>query len=171
MNRVYFHVPTTPIPWARARTRGSVHFTPKKQRAERDNVQLHARRAMGNKPPMNGPLRLAARFVYPYPKSWSEKRRRLPESRWKTSKPDSDNLLKLLKDALNGVVYIDDAQVTHTECLKLHGNMPGTFVSIEQLVPEYDEDQPCKDTGPQKKMNPSPECGATESPHPLLEKS
>lgn len=143
MNRISFQVLGKPVPWARARVDGRrgnlIHFTPKRQKDEKTAIQYAAKRAMGNKPLLTGPLRMAVRFVYPFPKNWSESRRRQPQSYWKTSRPDADNLLKLMKDALNGVVYHDDAQVTFTECRKLHGSVAGTFVTVEQLLPEYEE--------------------------------
>ena len=138
MNRIYFQIPGQPVPWARARTKGTVHFTPKKQRLEKGAIQYHAKAAMGNKPLFSGPLHLAVQFVYSHPKSWTEAKKRKPESRWKTSRPDADNLLKLVKDALNGVVYHDDAQVTFTEVRKLYGEMTGTFVTVEPLIPDYE---------------------------------
>lgn len=52
--------------------------------------------------------------------------RALPESKPKrvsseedTHKPDIDNVLKLVLDALNGVAWADDAQVTSVYALKL----------------------------------------------------
>jgi Holliday junction resolvase RusA-like endonuclease len=51
--------------------------------------------------------------------------RRLPKSFPKrvmrehdTHKPDASNVLKLVEDALNGVAYADDAQITETHTVK-----------------------------------------------------
>lgn len=43
------------------------------------------------------------------PKSWSEKKRRAVK--YVTGRPDCDNVLKLVKDAVKGIVWRDDSQV------------------------------------------------------------
>lgn len=56
--------------------------------------------------PWEGPLRMSVSFFLPRPKSVSANRRPYP-----IVKPDLDNLLKAVKDALSGVFYKDDRQV------------------------------------------------------------
>ena len=60
-------------------------------------------------PPVDGPVAMQVEFLFSKPKSWSKKKKE--EAKWHTSKPDIDNLLKSVKDALNGVAYKDDSQV------------------------------------------------------------
>lgn len=70
-------------------------------------------------------------------------RQPLPKSRPKhvteepqTVKPDADNALKLALDALNGVAYEDDAQVTYAACRKLpreRGKGPETTVMVTRV--------------------------------------
>lgn len=65
--------------------------------------------------------------------------RRLPKSRPKktasepdTFRPDLDNILKLVMDALNGVAYLDDKQVTSVQAEKLpRVRLDEEFVRIE----------------------------------------
>lgn len=50
-----------------------------------------------------------------------------------TRKPDADNALKLCCDALNGLAYRDDAQITDANVRKLwcqHGETPRTVIEI-----------------------------------------
>lgn len=47
------------------------------------------------------------------PKSWSNKAKSLAVGTHHTNKPDIDNILKALLDALNGIAYSDDKQVCH----------------------------------------------------------
>ncbi len=45
-------------------------------------------------------------------------------------KPDADNIAKVVCDALNGVAYRDDAQVSLLVVKKRYGDVPGINVSI-----------------------------------------
>lgn len=47
-----------------------------------------------------------------------------------TRKPDADNILKLVLDALNGMAWHDDAQVVDVSCKKLYGAEGMTCISI-----------------------------------------
>ncbi len=46
------------------------------------------------------------------------------------SRPDLDNYIKFVFDALNGVFYKDDSQVVHTESIKEYSTEPKTIVRI-----------------------------------------
>lgn len=68
----------------------------------------------------DGPVRLELTFVLPAPKSLKDKR---PPH---TKKPDLDKLVRSVKDALSGVAWRDDAQVTDLVARKDYaaGNEP-----------------------------------------------
>jgi len=72
-------------------------------------VQLCFHRAYAG-PPLTGPLRLECVFIFPRPKSKVWKTKPMPRVPH-TGKPDRDNLLKSLQDALNGLAYRDDSQI------------------------------------------------------------
>ena len=72
-----------------------------------------------------GALRLDATFYRVRPKSLSKKHT-LP-----TKKPDLENYLKLLLDALNKYLFTDDAQITTVHARKRFGNPPRIEFSIE----------------------------------------
>ena len=51
-------------------------------------------------------------------------------------KPDLDKLTRTIKDALKGVVYLDDSQVVHLDCLKRYATQecpPGVEIFIEEV--------------------------------------
>jgi Holliday junction resolvase RusA-like endonuclease len=48
-----------------------------------------------------------------------------------TAKPDSDNIAKLILDALNKVAWDDDAAVTDLRVKKRHAPEPGILVRVE----------------------------------------
>ena len=54
---------------------------------------------------------------------------------YRTSKPDTDNLQKLLKDCMTHVgFWEDDALVCREVTEKFWGNYPGIYVRIEELI-------------------------------------
>lgn len=56
------------------------------------------------------------------PKSESKKKKEhLIEFEEPTKKPDIDNILKIVMDALNGIAYTDDSQITHVVIHKRYG--------------------------------------------------
>jgi Holliday junction resolvase RusA-like endonuclease len=71
-------------------------------------VQMAASQAYSG-PPLEGPIGMDLTFIFPRPKSVPKK---YGEGRqWHTVKPDRDNLQKSVQDALNGILYRDDAQI------------------------------------------------------------
>lgn len=48
-------------------------------------------------------------------------------------KPDVDNILKVVLDALNGVAYRDDARVHRTSCVKFYSAEPRLEVTIKAV--------------------------------------
>lgn len=128
-----FYVPGQAVPWARAGGHGKTRFTPKKQGSFMGVLKLYAQRAMAGAMPLDGPLAMQVQAVYAWPASWSRKRREAPAMAWKTSRPDADNLYKIVADALNGVVYGDDAQIARVAISKTYGAHPGLHVSVTPL--------------------------------------
>ena len=48
-----------------------------------------------------------------------------------TKKPDSDNIIKIILDALNGVAYRDDSQICRVYFEKMYAEIPETKVLIK----------------------------------------
>jgi len=133
---IFFRVPIHNVAWARAGQHGDVHFTPKRQANHMATIRQYAEAAMGDRPPLEGPLRLVACFVYVRPASWSKKRK--AATSWKSSKPDASNILKLLEDSLNGCVYLDDAQIASITVEKIYGDTPLleiAFMTLDDVPP------------------------------------
>jgi len=64
---------------------------------------------------IEGAVNMNIIFAFRRPKSLSKKERTVP----KTTKPDIDNLTKAILDALNGIAWKDDAQVTQINVHKI----------------------------------------------------
>lgn len=125
-----FWVPGPPKAKGRPRFSRQGHaYTPA---ATREAEKGFADRAMEHCPaaPLSGPLRLDVRFVMAIPKSTSRRMWEALMGRPHVKKPDLDNLLKLVKDALNGTFWIDDSQVYDVTATKVYGEHPGTMVAI-----------------------------------------
>lgn len=128
---IAFTIPGEPVAFARAGAQGKRRFTPKKQSDFMGTVRTYASRAMNGGVPMDGPIEMQVRAVYLVPESWSQKKK--AAARWKASKPDADNIAKILKDAMNTIVFRDDAQVASLTVQKVYGPIAGLTVSVQPL--------------------------------------
>jgi Holliday junction resolvase RusA-like endonuclease len=109
-------------------------YTPAKTRSYEAALRYAAQEAMDGRPPFEGPLRLEVTAWLPIPTSWSGKKQKQAaagELR-PTTRPDFDNYLKAL-DALNEVVWRDDAQVVTQSFAKFYSVQPKLVVIVETL--------------------------------------
>jgi Holliday junction resolvase RusA-like endonuclease len=110
---------------ARAFRRGNFigHYTPEKTRTYEGMIRTAAMDAMGDRAPIEQPVELVMRAVFAVPTSYSNKKRAaaLTGALLPARKPDIDNIAKAWSDALNGVVYRDDAQIVRTVFEKRYG--------------------------------------------------
>lgn len=85
--------------------------------------------------PRGTPVRIRIDAIYAVPKSFSKKRTNeaLNGNLKPLTKPDIDNVAKVVCDALNGVAYDDDSQVVEIVATKIYGNVPKLVVNIESL--------------------------------------
>lgn len=72
-------------------------------------VRSLGHQAMGGGRPLSGPVAIEISIFLNTPASWSKRRK--TESLWVTGKPDCDNIVKLIGDALNGIAWTDDSQI------------------------------------------------------------
>lgn len=124
-----------PVAKGRARaTRRGIIYTPAKTRAAENDVASQVREQYTG-PPLEGPVCLSIAFYMPVAKSWSKADRAaaFAGSIAHTSKPDVDNMVKLFKDATNGILFLDDAQVVDLRAVKGYDAQPKTVVSLWSL--------------------------------------
>jgi Holliday junction resolvase RusA-like endonuclease len=84
-------------------------YTPAKTASCEALVREAGQRAMVQAPPLEGALHMSLTVYVTRPVSWSK--RQVAEKPIPTGKPDLDNIVKLIGDALNGVCYWDDSQI------------------------------------------------------------
>lgn len=80
-------------------------------------------------------LQVHIQAFYPIPKAFnkSQKKAASSEELRPTTKPDCDNIIKVVLDALNGVAYYDDKQVVCVSCNKYYGESGYLHITIEEI--------------------------------------
>lgn len=136
MNRVAFTIPGQPRGKGRPKfsTRGGkVRTYTDAQTASYENlVRLACQSAMAGAPPLTGAVELTVLIRLAPPQSASKKARAdmLAGVVKPTKKPDFDNVVKAVLDGLNGVAFVDDAQVTWANVGKVYAATPGVDVIV-----------------------------------------
>jgi len=82
-----------------------------------------------------GPIRLSLRAYFQIPKSASKKKQEqmLYNKILPTKRPDLDNVIKIVKDALNGIAWHDDSQVVDLHGSKSYSYEPRVEVTVDYL--------------------------------------
>lgn len=128
-------IPGVPVGKGRPRmTRTGHAYTPEKTRTYEDKIALFAHEAMGGCPPLTGHLTLNVTAIFPIPESWSKKKK-ISALNFEIfpGKPDCDNLLKTI-DAMNSIVWRDDAQICTATIRKMYGEVPSLLIEVEEVV-------------------------------------
>lgn len=134
---VKFEAEGDPVGKARPRVTKAGHaYTPGKTAAKEHEVRTCYREAAGGFAfDGNKPLGVAITAYYRIPKSYTKGRRLAAEHNiTRPGRPDIDNVLKLVLDALNGIAYGDDSQVCHIEAYKYYGDRARVEVEITDEV-------------------------------------
>ena len=133
---VYFVVTGKPVGKGRPRasTRGGFvrMYTDAKTLGYEAAIADEAKLAMGQLEPFDTPVQMQVSCYNQIPKSWPKKMKQEAndDERFPNVKPDLDNVVKAILDALNGVVYRDDAQVINLVATKRYSTDPRVEVYI-----------------------------------------
>lgn len=111
-------------------------YTPKKTVDYESIVKEAGQAAMGSQEPLETPVSLYLYVRVPIPASYSKKVTAacLDGSQKPTKKPDADNILKAISDALNGICYKDDAQIVNIHLSKVYATVPGVDICIKECL-------------------------------------
>lgn len=127
------------LPKGKGRTRfvratGRV-YTPEETESYEGALKLAASVSMQGRVPMVGALAVTMVAEFPIAPSWSKKKQAaaLAGTVRPTGKPDADNLLKTL-DALNQVVWKDDAQIVNATVIKRYSARPGVTIIVGEAA-------------------------------------
>lgn len=135
-----FNIDGEPVPKGRPKfsTRGGYAkaYTPKKTAEYEKKVADTFRECFPeHKPiPRDVPLVVNVVVTKAIPKSFTKAQRKAVEEMklFPTKKPDADNYLKAILDALNGVAWEDDAQIIIANVGKFYGEKPQASVVIRE---------------------------------------
>ena len=139
MTTIGFFVPGEPRGTARHRTTRSGHtYTPQATTAARAEIAAAYLDTVGAGFPHEGPVELDIVACFPVRASWPKWKRELVECGEDVpccTKPDFDNIAKLVSDALNGIAYKDDSQIHSATVSKMYATTPGLHVWLSLQEP------------------------------------
>jgi Holliday junction resolvase RusA-like endonuclease len=136
---ISFTVPGSPVGKGRPRfstVAGHARaFTPAKTASYENAVRILASQAMAGRAPLAGAVSVNIDAFFAIPSSWSNKKHNaaILESIRPTVKPDIDNCIKIILDAMNGIAYNDDKQVVHCVFRKYYSARPHVFVTFSEI--------------------------------------
>lgn len=113
-------------------------YTPKKTKDFEDAIRFEFMASNCEKMPVydkDTPLYVVLKFGFRVPKSYSKKKREacLNGKIFPTKKPDTDNIIKAVLDALVGAAYADDSQIITIIADKIYAEEPFVEVAIYEL--------------------------------------
>lgn len=128
-------VPGPPVGKARPRVTRTHTYTPKKTKVYEARVAGLLSEQCPGFVPLTGSLSMKLMIMCPVPKSASKslKRCMLAGKIRPTKKPDIDNIIKIIGDALNGVAYEDDKQIVDVIAHKYYDLDPGVTIIIKEI--------------------------------------
>ena len=141
MQKLKFEIPGSPIGQGRPKfstiNGHAVAYDPEKSRNYKAYVKLLATQAMKEQgfTMIDGPCCLDILACFEVPKSKSKKFRQAAlEGRERpTKKPDIDNIVKALQDALNGLAYKDDSSIVFLSVAKCYSEVPKVEVILREI--------------------------------------
>lgn len=140
MEKIKFIVPGAPYGKGRPRFRNVGQFqqpyTPEKTVTYENLIKLeYERQCHGMRYGKEDALGMLITAYKPIPSSASKKKLRLMLDRliFPGKKPDWDNIGKIICDALNGIVWKDDAQIVDGRVVKLYAEQPRVEVEIWRI--------------------------------------
>lgn len=121
----------TPRPRIAKRGKISIAYYPKEYQAYKDQIKQLAGLICKNF--YSGPLSMKINFYMPIPASLSKKKKAELVDQWHIKKPDCDNLAKGVKDALEGIAYVNDSQICNLVISKVYSIKPRIEVDLCEI--------------------------------------
>lgn len=120
----------------------STIFTPKQTVSYENLIKLAAGRAMGEREPFEGAVKVWVHAYLAYPKTTKKKLSDMVAGRLRPcSKPDLDNYVKSALDGLNTIVFRDDNQVVSLYAHKVYRSKPALRIEVRECCIEPDKEE------------------------------
>lgn len=129
-----FEVPGEPRGKGRPRVTRNGTYTDSETKAYEQKIIAYYRKTFGSfRWPDNSFIAVKVVAYYPIPKSATKAQLAAMQAGkiFPSRKPDIDNVLKVVLDALNGVAYKDDSRVVHVEAEKRYSFDPRLEIHLE----------------------------------------
>ena len=129
---IKFSIPGPPQGKGRPRFTKSGHtYTPAKTSEYEKLVQAEYISQCAGQSLHGQPVRISIDVFFEIPKNTSKKRRlEMLMMERPTKKPDADNVIKIITDALNGIAYDDDRQIVALMLEKFYAEIPHVDVYL-----------------------------------------
>ncbi len=111
-------------------------YTPAKTKDYEALVQEAATKAMRGVAPCSGSIQVNMQIYVEPPKSWSKIKRNsaLLGDIKPSTKPDIDNVIKGVFDAMNGIVFLDDKQICSLSVAKAYNETARVEVRVYEVA-------------------------------------
>jgi Holliday junction resolvase RusA-like endonuclease len=131
---IELNIPIEPVPKGRPRfTKQGFTYTPKATKVFEAALKNYLR-AMYHNPPIDGPLSVRVTFMIEKPKSVKRE--------YPTVKPDTDNYIKGVLDAANGILWKDDCQIIEIWACKFYGEVGSIQLRVDTVDSEIKNTDP-----------------------------
>lgn len=122
-------IPGIPKPLKRHRFSNGIMYDPSKK--DKSHFVRQVISAYPDVLPRLESINVIFEYHMPIPKSYSNKKRLNAIGKPHSKKPDLSNLVKFTEDALNNVLWKDDALISIIFARKIYGEEPKTVIYIE----------------------------------------
>lgn len=114
-------------------TKKGLRYKPKEFAAKENDIKLQIKSQMpkGFKMIQSG-VAIFYRFIFSYPQVIPKKKRAI-ERLFRNKKPDSDNLQKMVNDAIKGLVIRDDSQIVKWTGEKIYADEPCVEIEVIEI--------------------------------------
>lgn len=133
MNMKLYTIMGDPVAWARATPNFHMRRLWDSQKELKMFMRIDLARQHGDLPFFSGPIKFDAVFHMPLSRVIKAKY----IDCYHHSKPDVDNLLKLLLDTTESVLFQNDCEIAQISGLKVYSTNPRTEFTITQLPLKY----------------------------------
>lgn len=116
-------------------TRTGHAYTPQGTREYEEYVKYEYKKQGGEYYEKDVPLKIEIIAYYKIPKQTrkGDIKRMVDCELLPCKKPDTDNIIKIICDALNGLAYYDDSQICYTTIKKMYGLTPSVAFKISKI--------------------------------------